>query len=301
MITPDHDADRQRRVQARRPDPQERRGRVLRRAPAAAARSTVSSDVFFYQLGEAARRARGTCSRTGRTGWASGRKTGIDIPGEFNGLIPDKDWRDEGLRRVPEVHREGEHPAGDDARRCTRAAGSSARGRPATTSASRSARATSRRRRCSSPRPTRRSSTAARSCARTSACRSRTAAACSSSRSARRSAAACSIDPAYREAIMAGLHGAATAAGGTSADVFAGSPYRNLLYGKTGTAERQPNPDQSWYACYVDDPHAADRGRHDDRARRLRCGDCGTRGAADPQRVVRCARRRVPRRDDQSN
>jgi penicillin-binding protein 2 len=63
-----------------------------------------------------------------------------------------------------------------------------------------------------------------------------------------------SLDPAYRDAIMAGLHGAATAAGGTSADVFAGSPYRNLLYGKTGTAERQPNPDQSWYACYVADP-----------------------------------------------
>jgi penicillin-binding protein 2 len=27
-----------------------------------------------------------------------------------------------------------------------------------------------------------------------------------------------------------------------------------VLYGKTGTAERQPNPDQSWYACYVADP-----------------------------------------------
>ena len=64
------------------------------------------------------------------------------------------------------------------------------------------------------------------------------------------------IDPAYRDAIMQGLHGAATAAGGTSADVFATFPqrYRNLLYGKTGTAERQPNPDQSWYACYVADP-----------------------------------------------
>jgi penicillin-binding protein 2 len=36
--------------------------------------------------------------------------------------------------------------------------------------------------------------------------------------------------------------------------VFAGAPYRDRLYGKTGTAERQPNPDQSWYACYVDDP-----------------------------------------------
>ena len=25
------------------------------------------------------------------------------------------------------------------------------------------------------------------------------------------------------------------------------------IYGKTGTAERPPNPDQSWYACFVKD------------------------------------------------
>jgi penicillin-binding protein 2 len=62
------------------------------------------------------------------------------------------------------------------------------------------------------------------------------------------------FDPAHREAIMAGLHGAATAANGTSSDVFADFRYRDVLYGKTGTAERQPNPDQSWYACYVDHP-----------------------------------------------
>ena len=34
--------------------------------------------------------------------------------------------------------------------------------------------------------------------------------------------------------------------------MFAGFPY--TVYGKTGTAERAPNPDQSWYAAYVDDP-----------------------------------------------
>ena len=25
------------------------------------------------------------------------------------------------------------------------------------------------------------------------------------------------------------------------------------IYGKTGTVERQPNPDQAWYACFVKD------------------------------------------------
>jgi penicillin-binding protein 2 len=60
--------------------------------------------------------------------------------------------------------------------------------------------------------------------------------------------------PGHREAIMQGLHRAATGADGTSSDVFADFPLRDRLYGKTGTAERQPNPDQSWYAAYVDDP-----------------------------------------------
>jgi penicillin-binding protein 2 len=52
--------------------------------------------------------------------------------------------------------------------------------------------------------------------------------------------------------VREGLRAAAMESGGTSADVFAGFPY--TVYGKTGTAERAPNPDQSWYAAYVDDP-----------------------------------------------
>jgi penicillin-binding protein 2 len=55
-----------------------------------------------------------------------------------------------------------------------------------------------------------------------------------------------------RSAIMAGLRAATSQDGGTSADVFKGFPYP--VYGKTGTAERAPNPDQSWYACYVPHP-----------------------------------------------
>ena len=51
---------------------------------------------------------------------------------------------------------------------------------------------------------------------------------------------------------MTGLRGAAGEPGGTSYDVFKGFPYP--VYGKTGTAERFPNADQSWYACYVPHP-----------------------------------------------
>ena len=137
-------------------------------------------------------------------------------------------------------------------RRSTPAAASSAAGAAATTSTSPSARATCRPRRCSSPPPTPRSPTAARSSRRTSASRSRTAPGASSRRSASPRRRRVDIEPATLDAIRSGLQAAAGEPGGTSADVFAGFPY--TVHGKTGTAERAPNPDQSWYAAYVDDP-----------------------------------------------
>jgi penicillin-binding protein 2 len=57
---------------------------------------------------------------------------------------------------------------------------------------------------------------------------------------------------ANRDVIMQGLHLAATSPGGTSADIFHGYPYP--IYGKTGTAQRGLDPDQAWYAVYVDAP-----------------------------------------------
>jgi penicillin-binding protein 2 len=61
------------------------------------------------------------------------------------------------------------------------------------------------------------------------------------------------MDPSYRQTILEGLRRAANEHGGTSADVFAGFPKQYTVYGKTGTAERGVNPDQSWYACFVPD------------------------------------------------
>jgi penicillin-binding protein 2 len=55
--------------------------------------------------------------------------------------------------------------------------------------------------------------------------------------------------------ILAGLHLAAQAAGGTSDDVFGGFP--RVVYGKTGTAQTvtgNPKDDQSWYVVYAPDP-----------------------------------------------
>jgi penicillin-binding protein 2 len=60
------------------------------------------------------------------------------------------------------------------------------------------------------------------------------------------------IDQANLDAIRSGLHAAAQQAGGTSNDVFGSFP--KPVYGKTGTAQRPPFADQSWYVCYVPDP-----------------------------------------------
>jgi penicillin-binding protein 2 len=55
--------------------------------------------------------------------------------------------------------------------------------------------------------------------------------------------------------VMEGIHEAASQPGGTSADVWTGwNQAQHPVYGKTGTAQRPPFEDQSWYICYVADP-----------------------------------------------
>jgi penicillin-binding protein 2 len=55
--------------------------------------------------------------------------------------------------------------------------------------------------------------------------------------------------------VMEGIHEAASQPGGTSADVWAGwDQTQHPVYGKTGTAEHTGREDQSWYMCYIRDP-----------------------------------------------
>jgi penicillin-binding protein 2 len=63
------------------------------------------------------------------------------------------------------------------------------------------------------------------------------------------------LDPTWQQNIMEGLRLAASAPGGTSYDVFKDWPHsRYPIYGKTGTAERAGRPDdQSWYVAYSHD------------------------------------------------
>jgi penicillin-binding protein 2 len=57
------------------------------------------------------------------------------------------------------------------------------------------------------------------------------------------------INPLYLETIRQGLRDAASQPGGTSDDVFGNFPEQ--VYGKTGTAQYNGQPDYSWYACFV--------------------------------------------------
>lgn len=61
------------------------------------------------------------------------------------------------------------------------------------------------------------------------------------------------IDPAARQVILAGLHEAAQAPGGTSYDIFSGFPVE--VAGKTGTAERFGHANQSWYIVLAPYPN----------------------------------------------
>jgi penicillin-binding protein 2 len=56
------------------------------------------------------------------------------------------------------------------------------------------------------------------------------------------------------DVVRGGLRRAVQESGGTSYEVFKGwNMNRWPVYGKTGTAERGVNPDQAWYACWVMD------------------------------------------------
>jgi penicillin-binding protein 2 len=212
---------------------------------------TVSSDIFFYELGEQLN-AKGPVLQEWARRLGVGRKTGIDIPGEFGGLIPDSDWRNKGYDEYLKCTKKAKVTPG------TTAALYKCGGieRPWTTGDNVSLavgqgdlQAT----------PLQLAEAYATIINDGKVVRPHLGQQVEDGRGrlveeirtpVRRRVR---FQPGFRDAIMDGLHGAATAAGGTSADVFADAPYRDKLYGKTGTAERQPNPDQSWYAAYVAD------------------------------------------------
>ena len=188
----------------------------------------VSSDVFFYTLG----------LRMWDTGdlqhWAHalgiGRPSGIDLPGATEGLLPSQHWRDQ-------LYKEGETErpwsAGDNVQLATGqgdlqtnplqmaiAYAAIANGGTVVTPhvGLQIDDAAGRVVREFDPKPRRH----------------------------------VKIDATYREDILEGLHDAAQGGGGTSCSVFCNFPIP--VAGKTGTAQRPPYPDQSWYGLLAPYP-----------------------------------------------
>ena len=188
----------------------------------------VSSDVFYYTLGD--RMYPGTALQkwAGRLG--IGNETGIDLPGERTGLLPTPSWRNELYR---EDLTDRPWSAGDnvnlavgqgdlqaDPLQMAVAYATIANGGlvPRPHVGMQVEDAAGRVLREIEPRPARQ----------------------------------VRIDPEWRDTILAGLHDAAQSPEGTSYAVFGGFPVD--VAGKTGTAERPPYADQSWYVVLAPYP-----------------------------------------------
>ena len=114
---------------------------------------TVSSDVFFYQLGQQMNTAAdGLLLQRWARRLSVGRKTGIDLPDELPGRIPTPAWRNRGYAQFSRCVKRRDPRRSRSHRAC--AASWTVPGRWATTSTSRSARATSPRIHCRWPWPT---------------------------------------------------------------------------------------------------------------------------------------------------
>ncbi|HVL97448.1 MAG TPA: penicillin-binding protein 2 [Solirubrobacteraceae bacterium] len=210
----------------------------------------VSSDVFFYWLGSRMYPLEGQVLQTWAARFGLGRQTGIDLPGEFSGLVPDREWRDGGFRAYERCRKKRKLPyqsqaalfacggidrpysAGDNVNLSV--GQGDLQVTPLQMAVAYSAIANGGTvvtphlgwrvedghgrllQRLKVP-PQRK----------------------------------LKISGATRNVIMEGIARAASEPGGTSYDVFSDFPHK--VYGKTGTAERGNDPDQSWYVAIVND------------------------------------------------
>src|SRR3954447_7391831 len=190
---------------------------------------TVSSDVFFYQLGRDLNGSLNLQRWAHRLGL--GRRTGIDLPGELPGLIPSPQWRNH-LYKKHLTDRPwsvgdninlsvGQGDVQADPLQMAVAYAAIANGGNVL-----------------APRIGQRiEDSSGRAIQELDAPPTRHL----------------NIRPEFRQAILDGLRGAASQPGGTSAKVFAGFPIP--VAGKTGTAEKGAGrPDQSWYVALAPFP-----------------------------------------------
>jgi penicillin-binding protein 2 len=208
----------------------ENAGKAVHGALALRQALTVSSDVFFYQLGQYMNEKGMPLQKWGRR-LGIGRRTGIDLPGEEPGRLPTPKWRDrwfkQGLTERP-------WSVGDNINLSV--GQGDLLSNPLQMAVAYAAIANGGR--VLRPRLGLRIEDASGQALQQL-----------DAPTARR----LKISKVNRDAILEGLHGAANEPGGTSTPVFAGFPVP--IAGKTGTAEHGARPDQSWYVALAPYPN----------------------------------------------
>ena len=211
----------------------------------------VSSDVFFFRLG-ALDNDRGAIIQREARRLGFGHRTGIDLPGESPGLVPDSAWRDRGYAQYKQCTEKYNVPRGTTAAlfKCGGIEKPWTPGDNVNLAVGQGDLEATPLQLATAYAALENGGTIVRphlgkaiedSLGRT----------VQQIRSKPRRRI--HMSPAYRSVVLDGLRRAANEHGGTSADVFAGFPKQYTVYGKTGTAERGINPDQAWYACFVPD------------------------------------------------
>jgi penicillin-binding protein 2 len=191
---------------------------------------TVSSDVFFYQLGRDMN-AKGIPLQRWARRLGIGRPTGVDLPAEATGLLPTPKWRDE---LFEDELTDRPWSVGDNINLSVGQGDLQANPLQMAVAYATIANGG----RVLRPRLGMRiEDSAGRALQQLEAPTARKL----------------NIDPGFRQAILEGLAGAAGGAGGTSTAVFEGFPIP--IAGKTGTAEKGlGRADQSWYVALAPYP-----------------------------------------------
>ncbi len=218
----------------------------------------VSSDVYFYKLGQSTFNRGGALIQTWARKLGLDRPTGIDLPGEIRGTIPDRAWRKEINDFERACRKRKKIPAGAN----VYFAGANGCGRSDLRDYSQGdnvnlatgqgdVQAT----------PLQMAVAYAALANGGKVVRPHLGLEIESpggeliQRIERDPSRKVRIDQNDLAAVRQGLQLAASTPEGTSGDVFAGWDHaRYPLFGKTGTAERKPKRDQSWYVAYVPDP-----------------------------------------------
>jgi penicillin-binding protein 2 len=202
----------------------------------------VSSDVYYYLLGQQLDPLKGQVLQTWARRLGLGRETGIDLPAEGEGLVPDRQWRARVGRREERCRkRNGGRPCGISDMRPWSAGDNvnlaigqgDLQASPLQMAVAYSAIVTDGK----VPRPH-------------LGLEVENADGELVQRIERDPARRFRLNDGHRAAIMEGLRASAMDEGGTSTDVFAGWPRNLPVYGKTGTAQTSKG-DQSWYVAYV--------------------------------------------------